>query len=122
MGIASGNIVWGGYEVLTATIGSGASVSNAINVAGLLVTNLLVPATWTTANLTLQTSDDDSTYYNVYDEYGSEQAATVATTSCDINLTHWLLGRKYLKVRSGTAATPVNQAGTRSVGVVVKYA
>lgn len=103
----------------TATIASGASLSDALEIDGSAVVGIVMPAAWTAANLTLQASADDTTYNNVYDELGTEKTI-VASTSRYIPLNPAdFLGMNSIKVRSGTAGTAVNQAAARSVVVVL---
>jgi len=103
----------------TATIANGASLSDAIQADGSAVVGVVMPAAWTAANLTIQASADDTTYNNVYDELGTEKTI-VASTDRYIPLNPAdFLGANSIKVRSGTAGTPVNQAAARSVIVVL---
>jgi hypothetical protein len=103
----------------TATIANGASLSDAVQVDGAALVGIIMPAAWTAANLTLQASHDDSTFNNVYDELGTEKTI-VSSTSRYISLNPAdYLGANSLKVRSGTAGTPVNQGGARSIVLVL---
>lgn len=103
----------------TAVIANGEAVSAAVDIDGASVCGILLPASWTTANLTLQGSYDKSTYANVYDMDGVE-ITIVAAASRYIALNPAdFLGIKSLKLRSGTSGTPVNQAAERSITVVV---
>lgn len=81
-----------------------------------------MPADWTPANLTFQASTTSGgTFDNLYDQYGTEKniaAADDRYIALD-DLAFWL-GVRYLKLRSGTAATPVNQAAARTVTLVTK--
>lgn len=105
----------------TATIANGASLSGAIDLDGSTVVGIVMPAAWTTANLTLQMSHDDSTFNNVYDELGSEKTITASTSRYILLNPSDYLGADGLKIRSGTSGTPVNQGGDRSI-IVVLYA
>lgn len=103
----------------TATIANGESLSAAIEIDGSAVVGVVMPASWTAANLTLQASHDDTTFNNVYDELGTEKTV-VASTSRYIPLNPAdFLGANSIKVRSGTSGTAVNQAAARSVIVVL---
>ena len=82
---------------------------------------ITIPATWTTANLTFQTSSDGTNYVDLYDSYGNEAVVTVGGASRAIYLpTNPWADVRWLKVRSGTTGTPVNQAAARSLPVVVR--
>lgn len=100
-----------------ATIANGASLSNAVQVGGGLLARISMPAAWTTANLTFQTSFDNITFQDLYDDQGNEVTA-VAVTAHDVLMTAYG-GFTFLKVRSGTSGSPVNQGGARAIGVVV---
>lgn len=104
---------------LSADIGSGTALSNAVCVLGYDIVAIQMPAAWTSAVVTFETSMDDSTYSEVYDDAGNEVSLTVAagrwvTIPSDVSL-HF---GTYIKVRSGTNATPVNQAADRELGVI----
>ena len=104
----------------TATIALGASLSDVIQIDGSAVVGVVTPAAWTAANLTIQASADDATYNNVYDELGTEKTI-VASPARYISLNPAdFLGTNSIKVRSGTAGTPVNQAAA-SLVIVVLY-
>lgn len=99
----------------TVTIANGASLSAAINLAGEGVLSIRMPAAWTTANLTFQASTDGTTYNDVYDEFGTEYTVTAAASRHILVDPSKFAGATYLKVRSGTTGTPVNQGADRSL-------
>ena len=104
---------------LTATIANGASLSDALTLNGSKVAVIEMPAAWTAAPLTFQASMDGSNYFNVYDDSGDEVYVIV-----DINRRVYitidaLSQQKYIKLRSGTAVTAVNQGAQRLIYVEV---
>lgn len=99
----------------TATIAAGASLSDAIEIDGSALVGIVMPATWTAANLTVQMSHNDSTFNNVYDEVGTEKAIVVSTSRYILLNPADYIGCNSLKVRSGTAGTPVNQVAAASI-------
>jgi hypothetical protein len=107
----------------TATIASGASLSGAVEIGDATVVALVLPGTWTAANLTLQASLDGSTFCDVYKNNGATELEIAAAASryALLNLSDigGLRGAQSIKVRSGTAGSPVNQGGARSIGVVL---
>ena len=106
------------YE--SVTIANGASLSGALNIASRNFFGVIMPASWTTANLTFQGSFDGTTYYDLYDEAGTEVTFTASTSRYIIISTPAkFLGLKKLKIRSGTSGTPVTQGGDRTIGVIV---
>lgn len=105
----------------TAVVASGASLSGAVTLGGYRLAGVVMPADWTAANLTFQGSHDGTTYWNVYDDAGSEVSVTAAEDR-DIgiraNVALALAPWRFLKVRSGTSGTPVNQAADRTLTLI----
>ena len=104
----------------TVSIASGESLSGAIYLGGIRLFGLVMPSTWTTANLTFQVSVDGTTYQNLYDGDGTEVQVTTAA-----GYTHTLdpalfAAIPFVKVRSGTSGTPVNQGGDRTIGLILR--
>lgn len=103
----------------TATILSGASLSGAIDLGPNRAFAIVMPASWTTANLTFQGSADGITYNNLYDDTGTEVSVTAAASQyIVVSSPAKLLGVRWIKVRSGTSGTPVNQGADRVVKIV----
>jgi hypothetical protein len=99
---------------LTFTITSGQSLSAAVALHGERVSLIEMPSSWTAAGLTFQGSNDNSTFCDIWDESGELQIAVAASRRIQVN-TDTLSQQAYLKVRSGTAASPVAQGGTRTL-------
>lgn len=102
------------------TIAASAALSGAANLGGLHAVGILMPSGWTAANLTFQASVDGETYYDVYDKTGAELSVTAGTSryiQLDLGL---FAGFNFLKVRSGTTGTPVNQASARTVSIIAR--
>ena len=110
----------------TATIANGASLSNAVNLPvkgflGCRLFGIVMPAAWTAANLTFQVSvDGGTTYVDMYDATGDEVEAVASTSRYIALLPDALAAVTKIKIRSGTAATPVNQGGNRTIGLVLR--
>lgn len=102
----------------TATIANNASLSDAVTLGAYRATALLMPAGWTAASITFQVSVDGTNYYNLYDAAGNEKTITVSTSRAVYLPTDDFLGFKYMKIRSGTAGSPVTQLAERLVIVV----
>ena len=93
-------------------IASGQSLSDPLDSQGLELLGILMPASWTAANLTFQGSPDGQSYADVYDRAGTEYTATAAASRLILLLPRDdLVPLRFLKVRSGTAGVPVAQAG-----------
>jgi hypothetical protein len=103
----------------TATIANGASLSGAIDLGTSRLLAIQMPAAWTAAALTFEASYDGVTYAPVYDSAGTEISWTVGAARIALNAAaaEWL-GVRYLKVRSGTSAAPVNQAADRTLKII----
>lgn len=109
------------WEAFPVTISSGASLTGTINLSGLRLFSIAMPSSWTAANLTFQMSPDSgTTWVNLRDQSGNEVVA-VADASCCVLLTPAQFASiQYLRIRSGTAATPVAQAADRSLQLVLR--
>lgn len=107
----------------TATIANGESLSDAVAIGSGSVAALHLPAAWTAAALTFQGSVDGGvTYGNIYDD-GVERtiasASIVASRILSLDQRDWE-GFTHIKIRSGTAATPVNQGAARAILVALE--
>lgn len=110
-----------------ATIASGASLSDALD-TGLVhsmqkFVGVIMPNAWTTANLTFQGSDNNSTFSDIYDDNGTELTITAAASRAigfRGEQQQVLSTFRFLKVRSGTSGTPVSQGAERILGLLYK--
>jgi hypothetical protein len=96
------------------TILSGASDSDAIAITpgtGLL---LQIP-TWDSASLTLRASLDGTTYQGLFQINGEISVAVTTGAKAVLLRPDVLGGVIFLKLRSGTNATPVNQTADRLI-------
>lgn len=109
--------------VKQATIASGANQSNEINLECYRYFSLQMPSDWTTANITLLGSlDYGGDFYPVYDDTGTEISITAAASRIiSVNAAALKIAPlKYIKLRSGTAATPINQTAMRTINIICK--
>lgn len=109
------------------TISSGGSLSaaqefqktvNAQNGEALI--RLDMPSGWDAAGITFQVSEDGQTYRNLYDAAGNEKALTVAASRAIYLPPLDFAGIRFIKVRSGTAGSPVNQTADRTIRLVTR--
>lgn len=110
---------------LVASIGKNSSLAAAgVDIGSAKCIGLIMPAAWTTADLTFQVCATlGGTYSNLMDATGAEVTVPVAVNGAYTisNATQALLAPwRYIKVRSGTAASAVSQADVRSITFVVK--
>jgi len=104
--------------VLNAVIANGESLSAAVNVQSVPLCRIIMPAEWTAANLTLQTSSDGTTFNNLYNEDGTEVLIQAAASRSILLYAGNYLGIAFIKVRSGTSGSPVAQGAARNIGVI----
>lgn len=113
----------GNTTTKTVTIGSGASLSGEVDLEGYKLAAIIMPAAWTAANLTFQASDASAgTFADVYDDAGTEVSVTAAVSRAigmDAAMPE-LAAFRFLKIRSGTTATPVAQGADRTLTLVLK--
>lgn len=106
--------------VVEATIASGGSLSDALDLGEGRAALIQMPADWTAADLTFQVSVDGTNFWSLYKADDTEYKVEAAEDrTILLELSDWL-GIRHLKVRSGTAGTPVNQGAARilKIGVV----
>jgi hypothetical protein len=111
------------FPTKTATIAGSAAVSDAIELGGGILSALIMPGTWTAADITIQASVDGTNYYDVFDPQGTQVSIT-ATASKFIPLSAGdNFSMPFIKLRSatiGTLGTPVNQAAERVITLVIR--
>jgi flagellar hook protein FlgE len=104
----------------TATIAINQSLSPAINLSGWTLIGIKMPAAWTAADITLQASVNNSTWVDVYDQLGTELTIEVDASRFVIINSPDLKAIRYLKIRSGTSGTPVNQEAARIITLILR--
>jgi len=107
------------FQTQTATIASGASQSGAISVAPLVPIGIAMPDTWTTAGLSFLVSVDGTTFSALQSMTGEVTAAAAASQYIALDPSTFI-GIVSFKIRSGTAASPVNQGADRTLTIVSK--
>lgn len=109
----------GARSTYSVTISSGTSLSAAIDLGSTILFAIQIPSSWTTANITFQASADGVTYANLYDSTGTEVTVTAAASEFIVFSAPapWM-GIRFIKVRSGTSSTPVNQGADRALSIV----
>jgi len=112
-----------GLTLIPAPIAAGQSLSAQVDIGAGKLAGIYFPANWTTAAPTFQVSPDGgATWYEHFSYNGSETVFgydSGAAAYLAVDQTLWQ-GVVSLKVRSGTAATPINQAGTVTLQLVLK--
>jgi len=103
--------------VQSVTIVNTQSLSNFVRFKQTTFVGYIIPAGWTTANLTFQASTDDSTFIDISDNFGNEIQHVVDTGYILFDPSIFA-GVRVLKVRSGTSSTPVAQGADRIIQIL----
>jgi hypothetical protein len=112
-------VVHQAVETRTLGIAINTALSEAIDLGGRKLVAIVMPSGWDAASLTFQASPDGVTYYNVYDS-ATERSLTVDVSRfLHVDMEDWL-GVRFLKLRSGTAATPVDQTAARTFTLIIQ--
>ena len=102
----------------TVTIASGASLTASINLQDQPIVAIQMPASWTTAKLSVQGSHDGTTFFDVYNAYGDEYLIEAAASRYIVLSPNEFQWARSIKLRSGTTGTPVNQGADRTIAIV----
>lgn len=109
--------------VKTAVIANGASLSAEVDLEGYKIVAVQMPAGWDAAALTFQASaTSGGTFGNVYDDSGTEVSATVAASRV-VGMDYIagaLAALRFIKLRSGTSGSAVNQTAERTLTLILK--
>ena len=79
-----------------------------------------MPAAWDAANITFLAAASSSTPAALYDQFGTEVAATAAAARYIALDPAQFFGIRVIQIRSGTAASAVNQTAARTLRVVCR--
>lgn len=104
----------------TFTIAINTALSDAVDLGGLGAIRLVMPALWTAAALTFQTSLDNVTYTDLFKPDGTEYSLVVAASRSIPLPPSDFAGFRWMKLRSGVSGTGVNQAAARTLILVTK--
>ena len=106
---------------VTCTIAAGASLSGEVDGRGMRLAKIFMPSAWTAAGISFTEAEASAGTFNpLYDDSGLEIAVTAAASTTIAISTNAipLTGVGYLKVRSGTSASAVNQDDARVIGLL----
>lgn len=103
------------------TIAAGQSLSGPFYLGHGRLVSVEIPANWTSAVVTFQASYDGVNFDEVYDYQGNEVTMTVeAGDLTPIGGTPYFEGALWMKLRSGTAGSPVDQTDAVTINVLVR--
>ena len=108
-----------GLETITATIASGASLSEATALGAKTLCGIAMPAAWDAAVLTFQVSADGTTWLEMQTTSAAVSYTAAASQYLAFDPAIWK-GINLVKVRSGTLGAAVNQTLASAIGLVVK--
>ncbi len=108
------------YAAFGVTIANGASLSGAVDLRGYVPYGIEMPAAWTAAGLSFEVSSDGINFVDLYDSTGEYTLSATAGTAIGFPGANVFTGFKYMKVRSGTSGTPVNQGADRVLKILCK--
>jgi hypothetical protein len=105
-------------------IAAGATgLSAAVDLTGMQIMQIQMPATWITAELTVQTSDAEAgTYQDLVDDTGAEVVLPVVqgkNMAVTVNALA-LAGISWAKFRSGRSGAAINQTASRTIKIIGK--
>ena len=110
-----------GLSTAAVTIASGTSLSGSLAIGALVPVGLWMPAAWTPANITVQASPDGGeTFLEFVDSAGNAITVTVAAGQLVAFSEVMWQSVNFLKLRSGTLASPVAQSADRIINLVLR--
>lgn len=111
-------------EVKQIVIANAASLSGEVDLEAYRLVGIHMPAAWTAANLTFQAAPASAgTFNDVTDDAGVEVLVTAAAAKAIVigTATKAAIGLlRFIKIRSGTGATPVAQGAERILTLILK--
>jgi hypothetical protein len=111
----------GDHKSASVTIPNGGSImADGVDLNQFTPVGVLLPAGWTSAGLSFAASPDGATYGALYDKDGEVMIATLAGGEYVVLDPLKFFGARWLKIRSGTAGSPVNQGADRVLTLVVR--
>ncbi len=109
------------HKVYTVQIGTvHPQLTEIIDLAGGTPVAVQMPAAWTAANLTFLAGRAEADMDNLYDSAGTEVNVTAAASRYIVLDPQTFHSMRFLRIRSGTAGTPVTQAAARTLYLVVR--
>lgn len=106
-------------HIKVATIPSGQSESNVINIEGESIVAIQMPAAWDAASLTFRVSNDNVTFVDLYFRDLEFELLVDADQGHSLEIIP-TVGWSYFILRSGTSAGPINQLADRDIIVYHK--
>lgn len=109
---------------VTATIANGASVSGTVDLQNTALVGIVTPSAWTSAAWVIEVSTDGSAWSAtpVLDEFGTQVGTWTSLTVNNYRAMPFaaLVPWRYVRIRSGTSASPVNQGADRVFTLITR--
>lgn len=105
---------------ITATVPNGQAITASIDLKDQPILAIRMPASWTTANITFQSSQNGTDWLDVYNMFGDEFTVTAAAGRVIVMSPFDFQWGRYIKIRSGTTGTPVNQSADRTIILITR--
>lgn len=107
----------GNFTYSEVTISNGQTVSNAVDLKGQVIVQIIMPSAFTGTAITFQSSHNDGTYQALYNSSNTQLSITIGTSrTYNINPSDFA-GCRYFKVVSGSA-----EGAARVIGIVTREA
>ena len=114
--------------LLSTNISSGSSLSGVIDMSAFALNKdnyrlfgIVMPSAWTAANLTFQASyDGGTTWVNVWDATGDEMSVIADANRWIALIPDALSAISFLKIRSGSSSSAVNQSSDRTLNLILR--
>jgi hypothetical protein len=99
----------------TVTIASSGTTSGAIDLQGLGLVGIIMPAAFTGTTISFQLSNDNTTFYDVYNTDNVQLKVTVTQGRAYLLTPGDLIGVRYLKIKSGST-----ESGSRTITLLTR--
>lgn len=117
----------GGISVIGAEINNNEAISGSVDLGGFSLIALEMPELWAGTQVTFQCKAERSQtsaesiedWDNVYDSAGNELTVTVAANRVVTDIPE-LAPLRFIRIRSGTSTTPVNQSPSKQIRIICK--
>lgn len=101
-------------------IPNGTALTPGCDLYGTNLTAVLMPSVWTAAVLTFLISVDGTTWVSLYNADGTEYVVQAGASQCITLSPDDFDAFRFVQVRSGTSASPVNQGADRQLTLIVR--
>ena len=114
----------GQWAATPAVIANGTSLAPAVDLGTGRIAAIQTPSAWTAAAITFQGSNDNVNFGDIWDAIAGTELTIASAAIATAAMRYLILdfakfaGVRYVKVRSGTGTTPVNQGAQRTLQLI----